>query len=71
VILVDLVMPEFGGKEVFEQLRGINPKARIVITSGYGQDPAVDSLMDAGAKGFLQKPYRLSQLSEALAAAMK
>jgi two-component system cell cycle sensor histidine kinase/response regulator CckA len=71
VVLVDLVMPEFGGKEVFEKLREINPKARIVITSGYGQDPAVDALMDAGAKGFLQKPYRLSQLSEALATAMK
>jgi len=71
VVVVDLIMPEAGGKEVFEQLREINPQARVVITSGYNRDAGVDALLDAGAKGFLQKPYRLSQLSETLAAAIR
>ncbi|MBL8178067.1 MAG: response regulator [Bryobacterales bacterium] len=71
VVIVDLVMPGLSGKAVFEQLRLQNPRVRVIITSGYSQDPGVDALIDAGAKAFLQKPYRLAQLSETLAGAMK
>ncbi len=70
LVIVDLIMPDLSGKAVFEQLRLENPRARVIITSGYSQDPGVDALLDAGAKAFLQKPYRLAQLSETLAGAM-
>ncbi|MBL8220775.1 MAG: response regulator [Bryobacterales bacterium] len=71
LVIVDLIMPDLSGKAVFEQLRRQNPRVRVVISSGYSQDPGVDALIDAGAKAFLQKPYRLAQLSETLAGAMK
>ncbi|MCC6393249.1 MAG: response regulator [Bryobacterales bacterium] len=71
MVIVDLIMPELSGKQVFEQLREINPRVRVVLSSGYNQDASVDALIDAGAKAFLQKPYRLAQLSETVSAAMK
>lgn len=71
MVIVDLIMPELSGKQVFEQLREINPRVRVVLSSGYNQDASVDALIDAGARAFLQKPYRLAQLSETVNAAMK
>jgi len=71
LVIVDLIMPDLNGKAVFEQLRQQNPRVRVVISSGYSQDPGIDALIDSGAKAFLQKPYRLAQLSETLAGAMK
>ncbi|HUQ93304.1 MAG TPA: ATP-binding protein [Bryobacteraceae bacterium] len=71
LVIIDLIMPDLSGKNVFEKLREINPRVRVVLTSGYNQDAGVDTLIDAGAKAFLQKPYRLGQLSEILIAAMK
>jgi CheY-like chemotaxis protein len=70
LIVVDLIMPDMSGKAVFERLREINPRARIVISSGYNQDASIEALIGAGARGFLQKPYRLNQLSAALGDAM-
>ncbi|MBI3683827.1 MAG: response regulator [Acidobacteria bacterium] len=71
MVIVDLVMPELSGQSVFERLREINPRVRVVLTSGYSQDAGVEAMMDRGAKAFLPKPYRLAQLSETLAAVMK
>lgn len=67
LVLLDLIMPEMSGQAVFEELARIDPAIPVVVTSGYGRDSAVDALIAAGARGFLQKPYRMNQLSDALA----
>ncbi|MBI4903788.1 MAG: response regulator [Acidobacteria bacterium] len=71
LVILDLIMPDISGKELFEQLREFNPCVRVLLTSGYNQDASVDTLIDSGARGFLQKPYRMAQLSQSLTAAMK
>lgn len=71
VVLVDLIMPDLSGKDLFQRLIDINPKVRVLLSSGYNQDAGIDALIEGGAKGFLQKPYRLAQLSESLASALK
>ncbi len=71
LVIVDLVMPDLNGRDCFERIRSINPAARVLLTSGYSHDAAVDELIEAGAKAFLQKPYRLAQLSETLAKALE
>lgn len=71
IVVIDLIMPELSGKELYEELRQINPQVRVVLTSGYNQDATVDALIDSGARGFLQKPYRMTQLSTTLMAALK
>ena len=51
------------GRETFAVLRAIDPKVPIVIMSGYSQDGDAQSLIDAGAAGFLQKPFSMAQLA--------
>ncbi len=66
LVILDLVMPEMGGAETFQRIREIDPEAKIVISSGYAVEEKSESLLAAGAAGFVQKPYRLAVLAAAV-----
>ncbi len=67
LVLMDLVMPGMGGEELFEELRRRDRVPPVLITSGYGEEPSVRGLLDRGAAGFLEKPFRVHELSQAVA----
>jgi len=69
VVILDMVMPLLDGKSTFHALRRINPDVRIILASGYSIDGEAQALMDEGAAAFLQKPFRLATLADALASA--
>ncbi|MFH1112810.1 MAG: PAS domain S-box protein, partial [Pseudomonadota bacterium] len=61
LVLLDLMMPEMGGKQCLEELFKINERAKVVIASGYSANgPTKDAL--ARAKGFINKPYQVRDL---------
>ncbi len=70
LVLLDLVMPGLDGAETFRRLRRIRPALRVLLCSGYSREQWVQGLLNSGAVGFLRKPYRIEQLSEAIDAAM-
>jgi DNA-binding NarL/FixJ family response regulator len=51
-----------GGKECLEELLDINPQARVVIASGFSPNESTIETIEAGAKGFIGKPYDLKQM---------
>jgi DNA-binding NarL/FixJ family response regulator len=57
-----MIMPGKSGKQVFRELRAIRSDVRVLISSGYGQDEYFQEMFDAGAVGFLQKPFLHSEL---------
>ncbi|MBE2201449.1 MAG: PAS domain S-box protein [Anaerolinea sp.] len=57
LILLDLSMPGMNGEETFQQLRQINPQARVVLSSGYNQVEAMRHFAGKGLAAFLQKPF--------------
>lgn len=69
--LIDMIMPKMGGRECFLELKKLNPEIRAVLSTGYGRDGAVQEILDAGMSGFVQKPYRLDQLSAVISATLK
>jgi nitrogen-specific signal transduction histidine kinase/CheY-like chemotaxis protein len=69
VVLLDLTMPGMSGAEVFHALRAINASLRVLLTTGYAAGGATEALLDKGALGVLQKPYRATDLARALARA--
>jgi PAS domain S-box-containing protein len=71
LVLLDMVMPEMGGRETFWQLRAIDPNVRILLMSGYSSDDTVEMLLKAGAKGFLRKPCNASELLSAVKKALE
>ena len=68
-ILADIRLPDLSGYEVYRSLREAAPRARVVLMTGYGYDPA-HSLVKArqdGLRHVLFKPFRVDQLLDALA----
>jgi nitrogen-specific signal transduction histidine kinase/ActR/RegA family two-component response regulator len=67
LVILDLTMPRKAGVETFAGLRAIDPDARIVISSGFSADERIRRLRKEGAVGFLQKPFRATELAELVA----
>ncbi|MBN2727334.1 PAS domain S-box protein [Candidatus Mcinerneyibacteriota bacterium] len=70
VILLDMVMPKMNGREVFEELLKLDPHIKVVFSSGFSHDRGFHELMEKGARGFIQKPYRRQELGRALKEAL-
>jgi two-component system cell cycle sensor histidine kinase/response regulator CckA len=62
LVILDLVMPKMSGKKCIEALLGINPAVKVVIASGYSESEHRTGLIEAGAKGFVGKPYAANKL---------
>jgi DNA-binding NarL/FixJ family response regulator len=69
---MDLTVPGgMGGKEAVRRLLEIDPGAKAIVSSGYSEDPVVADYRSYGFLGTVNKPYRLHELSEAVAAVLK
>ena len=62
LVVLDWVMPGLGGKETFFKLRDINPKIKVLLSSGYSTNKEVGEILKEGVEGFVQKPYRDEEL---------
>jgi CheY-like chemotaxis protein len=62
LVLLDLNMPGRGGKKCLSDLLTINDRAKVIMTSGYSTSQQIEDLIQAGAAGFLNKPYRPEDL---------
>lgn len=66
LILLDMIMPTLSGKETFEAIRTINPKAKIIIMSGFSLNNEASAVLEAGAETFLPKPFTQQELLTAV-----
>lgn len=62
LVLLDMIMPDVSGFHTFELLREIDPEVRVVLCSGYRVDRQATIILEAGAVGFLQKPFDREEL---------
>ncbi|MEE9542617.1 MAG: PAS domain-containing protein, partial [Thermodesulfobacteriota bacterium] len=53
-----------GGKEAIKLLLEEEPKARVIVSSGYSNDPVVANYREHGFSGYLNKPYKILMLSK-------
>jgi two-component system cell cycle sensor histidine kinase/response regulator CckA len=71
LVILDMIMPETGGGEVFDELKRINPEVRVLLASGYSMQGQARTIMNRGCTGFIQKPFTMDDLSLKLQAALK
>jgi len=65
-VMLDLVMPEMDGSEVYGEIRKIYPELKVLLTSGYHEAEVSRRFAGRGLAGFLQKPYVLEDLARKL-----
>jgi PAS domain S-box-containing protein len=66
VVILDMVMPEMNGGEIFDVLRAINTDTKIILSSGYSMNDLATKIMERGCHAFIQKPFGIDQLSQKL-----
>lgn len=66
LVLLDLIMPVMDGWQCLAKILRIDPKAKVVIASGYIASGLAKGLQAKGAMGFVQKPFETSQLLTAI-----
>jgi two-component system cell cycle sensor histidine kinase/response regulator CckA len=67
--IFDLTVPGgMGGKEAVRRLLAIDPHLQAIVSSGYSDDPIMADFRTFGFQGVISKPYRIMELSKALAA---
>ena len=67
VVILDITIPgKMGGRETIRKLLEIDPDVRAIASSGYSTDPVISDFKSYGFSGVVAKPYRISELREAV-----
>ncbi len=66
--LVDMNMPVMNGRDALVEMRRYAPHLTVIVLSGYLPDDQIDELLRLGAARFVQKPCRLTDLSQHVSA---
>jgi two-component system, cell cycle sensor histidine kinase and response regulator CckA len=66
LVILDVVMPEMGGGETYDRLKGIDPGIKVLLSSGYSLNGEAGVIMKRGCDGFIQKPFKVEKLSKKL-----
>jgi two-component system cell cycle sensor histidine kinase/response regulator CckA len=67
LVVLDIVMPDMGGAEVYDRLKEINPDVKVLLSSGYSIDDQAREIMERGGDEFIQKPFSLKAMSDKIA----
>lgn len=67
LVIMDLTIPGgMGGKEAVQIVLDINPDAKVLVSSGYSNDPILANYAAYGFSGALVKPFRIDDLDKTL-----
>lgn len=66
VILLDMILPEMHGPEIFRALKELNPGAKIILCSGYSIEGEATALLESGASAYMQKPFGISEIVDVI-----
>ena len=67
IVVTDLTLPGgMGGVEIKDQIRQIYPDMKIIVASGYSNDPVLSKHREYGFDGVIRKPFRITTVAEVL-----
>ena len=67
VVIMDLTIPGgVGGREAIGMILSVDPNAKVVVSSGYSDDPIMLNYADYGFVGVLDKPFDLTTLEKSI-----
>jgi PAS domain S-box-containing protein len=67
LVVLDIVMPDMGGAEVYDRLKEINGAVKVLLSSGYSIDDQAREILERGCDDFIQKPFSLKAMSDKIA----
>jgi PAS domain S-box-containing protein len=70
LVVLDVIMPQMGGRECLRRLREMDPGVRVLISTGYTVNGSAQQLVAEGALGVVEKPFQLYDFAAAVRAAL-
>ncbi|MBU1986855.1 MAG: response regulator, partial [Proteobacteria bacterium] len=68
LVIMDLTIPGgIGGKEAITSLLAFDHTAKVVVSSGYANDPIMANYQEYGFCGVLSKPFKIDELNKIIA----
>jgi len=64
LVILDMIMPDIGGSDVYDRLKEVNPDIKVLLSTGYSIDGQATEILERGCDGFIQKPFNMKELSE-------
>jgi two-component system, cell cycle sensor histidine kinase and response regulator CckA len=71
LVILDMIMPGMGGGELLDRMKAVNAEVKVILSSGYSLNGEAKAIMARGARLFLQKPFRLDDLSQKIREALE
>ncbi len=74
LVTMDIVMPEIDGFDAVKAVRELvkrYPNAKILMISAIGQEAIIEEALDAGAKGYIIKPFETSDVVKEVSKILK
>lgn len=65
-VILDLTMPHLDGEQCFRELRLLDSGVKVIMSSGYNEQEVSQRFVGKGLAGFIQKPYKISDLKRAI-----
>jgi len=66
LVLMDITMPEMDGLTALKEIRGYDPKAKVVMLTALGQESVVLEAIKSGARDFVVKPFERERVMNAI-----
>jgi PAS domain S-box-containing protein len=63
IVILDMIMPDIGGGEVYDRIKEIDPQVKVLLSSGYSIDGQATYILERGCNSFIQKPFNMKVLS--------
>jgi len=71
LIILDLTIPGgMGGRDAVKEIHKINPEAKVIVASGYSNDPVMSDFNKYGFCDAVAKPFQLRKLKECVSKAL-
>lgn len=64
VLLLDMKLPDMSGLNVLQISKAISPATKVIVNTGYVDQPTIDEAEKMGRDAFLQKPFDLMVLRD-------
>jgi len=64
LVTMDIIMSEVGGIEAVKEIIKDDPQAKILMVTAMGQEALVKEAIEAGARGYLVKPFKPEKVVE-------
>ncbi|MFH1115790.1 MAG: response regulator [Pseudomonadota bacterium] len=62
LVILDLMMPQMGGKQCLEELLKIDPRVKALMASGFAVRGDQKTFLENKAKGMVPKPFHMREL---------